>query len=69
MVHGAPVPVGFVAGTRSREVRQVGLGATRKLVGDRLRYVEGGHLYPMERPLETAEVVRGLIGQMRAEGR
>lgn len=61
--------MGFVAGTRSREVRQVGLGATRKLVGDRLRYVEGGHLYPMERPLETAEVVRGLIGQMRAEGR
>jgi hypothetical protein len=28
LAHGAPVPVGFLAGTRSREVRQVGLDAT-----------------------------------------
>ncbi|WP_423193134.1 alpha/beta fold hydrolase [Cupriavidus sp. H18C2] len=69
VAQGVPVPVGFVAGTRSREVRQVGLGATRRLVGERLRFVEGGHLYPMERPLETAGVVRDLIGGMRqAEG-
>ena len=68
VAHGAPVPVGFIAGTKSREVRQVGLGATRKLVGDRLRFMEGGHLYPMERPLETAATVRELIGQMRDGG-
>ncbi|MFJ5380859.1 alpha/beta fold hydrolase [Cupriavidus sp. CER94] len=68
VAHGAPVPVGFIAGTKSREVRQVGLGATRKLVGDRLRFMEGGHLYPMERPLETAATVHELIGQMRDSG-
>ena len=68
VAQGAPVPVSFVAGTKSREVRQVGLAATRKLVGDRLRFVEGGHLYPMELPLDTAAVVRDLIGQMRQAG-
>ena len=66
---GAPVPVGFVAGTRSREVRQCGLGATRRLVGERLRFIEGGHLYPMEKPLETAALVRDLIAQIRQESR
>lgn len=30
LAHGAPVPLGFLAGTRSREVRQVGLDATRR---------------------------------------
>lgn len=65
VARGAPVPVSFVAGTRSLEVRQAGLGATRKLVGQRLRFIEGGHLYPMEKPLETAAVVGELIQAMR----
>ncbi len=69
VARGAPVPVGFVAGTRSREVRQCGLSATRRLVGEHLRFIEGGHLYPMERPLETAQLVRDLIGAMRRDGR
>ncbi len=64
---GTPFPVGFVAGTRSREIRQLGLGATRRIVGGRLRWIEGSHLYPMEKPLETAALVRELIGGMRAE--
>jgi pimeloyl-ACP methyl ester carboxylesterase len=68
VAHGAPVPVAFVAGTQSREVRQCGLGATRKLVGERLRFIEGGHLYPMERPLETAATIRQLIADMRDGG-
>ncbi len=69
VARGAPVPVGFVAGTRSREVRQCGLGATRRLVGPNLRFIEGGHLYPMERPQQTAQLVRELIGAMREQGR
>ncbi|AOY99341.1 alpha/beta hydrolase [Cupriavidus sp. USMAHM13] len=65
---GAPVPVAFIAGTRSREVRQCGMGATRRLVGEHLRFIEGGHLYPMEQPGQTAVLVRELIGAMRAAG-
>lgn len=58
-------PVAFVGGTRSREVRAIGLRATRCLVGPRLRRVEGGHLFPMERPAETAQAVRASIDGMR----
>lgn len=65
VAHGTPFPVGFIAGTHSREVRQAGLAATRRLVGERLRFVEGGHLYPMERPLETAREIVSLIDSMR----
>ena len=63
---GTAFPVSFVAGTRSREIRQVGLGATRRIVGSRLRWIEGSHLYPMEKPLETAGLIRELINEMRA---
>lgn len=51
----------FIGGTRSLEVRRAGLGATRRLVGSRLGWVDGGHLFPMEHPRETAaEVLRWL---------
>ena len=58
---GVPVPVGFLAGTDSRELRQVGLAATRQLVGERLRYVPGTHLFPMEQPAQTAERLREVL--------
>ena len=61
--------VAFIAGTRSREMQQVGLAMTRKVVGtdhsDRIRYIEGSHLFPMERPEETAtqldELLKSLV--------
>lgn len=55
-------PVGFVGGTQSVEVRQVGLAATRQLVHERLLWLEGSHLFPMEKPLDTAAAVLQLIG-------
>lgn len=64
LVHGSPVPVSFIAGTRSREVRQVGLDATRRLAGERFEWMEGSHLYPMERPIETARAVQRLLFAM-----
>lgn len=64
---GVPVPVGFLAGTRSKELRQVGLAATRQIVGKHIRYVRGSHLFPMERPLETAEVLRAMLLELRGD--
>jgi pimeloyl-ACP methyl ester carboxylesterase len=55
---GAPVPVGFIGGRHSREIRQVGLGATLRLVGREFEWIDGGHLFPMEHPLETAHALR-----------
>jgi pimeloyl-ACP methyl ester carboxylesterase len=59
-----PVPVGFIAGTRSEELRQAGMGATRKLVGDNLVMIEGTHLYPMESPRLTAQLTREMIARL-----
>ena len=56
-----PLPIGFIAGTSSEELRQAGLDATRRLVGDRLVMIEGGHLYPLEKPEETARLTHEMI--------
>jgi pimeloyl-ACP methyl ester carboxylesterase len=59
-----PVPVGFIAGTDSLELRQAGLEATRKLVGDNFVTIEGTHLYPMEKPALTARLTRDMIAKL-----
>jgi len=64
-----PLPIGFVAGTRSLELRQAGLAATRKLVGDNFVTIEGSHLYPMESPQLTARLTREMIGRLLAQSR
>ncbi len=59
--HPLNCPVAFVGGTQSQEMKQVGMVMTHKLVGrepsDRLQMIEGSHLFPMERPLETAAAI------------
>lgn len=62
--HPLRAPVGFIGGTRSREVRQVGLATTRALVHDHLQWLEGGHLFPMEQPAATAAVVLSMLAAL-----
>ncbi len=62
------VPVAFIGGRNSREVRHVGLRATRALVGSRLYWTGGSHLFPMEAPDETAGLIRTAIDAMRDAG-
>jgi pimeloyl-ACP methyl ester carboxylesterase len=62
-----PLPIGFVAGTRSEELRQAGMASTRKLVGDHLVMIEGTHLYPMESPRLTAQLTREMIVRLLPE--
>jgi pimeloyl-ACP methyl ester carboxylesterase len=64
VAHGAPVPVGFIAGTHSREVRHVGLEMTRRVVGQHFEWMDGSHLFPMERPIETAHAIRRLLNAL-----
>lgn len=59
--HPPRCPVAYLAGTQSSEGRQVGLAATRRLVHQRLAWMEGSHLFPMERPLDTAAAVLRLL--------
>ena len=59
-----PVPIGFVAGTDSAELRQAGLAHTRALVGDNFSAIEGGHLFPMESPVRAARLAREMITRL-----
>jgi pimeloyl-ACP methyl ester carboxylesterase len=60
-------PFHFVGGLQSRELARVGLGGTERLVaaraGNTLLRVPGPHLFPMERPLETAQLIHDLVVQ------
>jgi pimeloyl-ACP methyl ester carboxylesterase len=64
-VHPPRCPVGFIGGTQSAEVRQVGLAATRALTHGRMQWLDGSHLFPMEEPEATAAAV---LAQLRAMG-
>jgi pimeloyl-ACP methyl ester carboxylesterase len=68
LARGAPVPVGFIGGTRSKEVRQVGLSATRRATGGHIEWIEGSHLFPMEKPIETARAVQRMLRELSERG-
>lgn len=59
--HPPQCPVGFLAGTQSAEMRQGGFDASHRLAGAHFRTLEGTHLFPMERPDETAQAVLDLL--------
>lgn len=59
-----PVPIGFVGGVESVELRQAGLSATRALVGENFSEIEGGHLFPMESPEKAARLTREMIARL-----
>ena len=69
--HPLRCPVGFLGGTESLEMKQVGMAMTRRLVGphpERLRMVEGSHLFPMERPAETAAAIEASLQALENRG-
>jgi pimeloyl-ACP methyl ester carboxylesterase len=55
--HPPKCPVTYLGGRASREGRGVGMDAIRQLCGERIEWVEGSHLFPFERPLQTAQAV------------
>lgn len=68
--HPLQCPAAFIGGTESEEMGQVGMAMTHKLVGKtpspRLQMVEGSHLFPMEKPLETAVAMHVAIQSLLA---
>jgi hypothetical protein len=67
--HPLQCPMAFVRGTESTEIRQVGMRATERLAQGRISSIEGSHLFPLERPAETADQVLKLIATMALERR
>jgi pimeloyl-ACP methyl ester carboxylesterase len=66
--HPPRCPVHFIGGTQSAEMRQAGMEATRRVVKNRITMIEGTHLFPMERPDQTAAEVLRAIGAMVRDG-
>ena len=64
--HPLQCPMAFVRGSASDEVRRVGMSATQRLAQGRVSVIEGSHLFPFEKPAETACEVLRLIALMRA---
>lgn len=62
--HPPRCPVGFIGGTQSDEMRRAGLAATKALVGDREIWLEGSHLFPFERPDDTAAQVLTMLASL-----
>lgn len=62
--HPLQCPVHLLAGTDSAEMRQVGMALTNKIVKGRITMMDGSHLFPMERPIETAAAIEEAIRAM-----
>ncbi len=55
--HPPRCPVAYIGGTQSPEGRMAGLGTVRRLCAARISWVEGSHLIPFEKPIDTARAV------------
>jgi pimeloyl-ACP methyl ester carboxylesterase len=56
------VPVTFIGGKHSRELRMVGHAATRNMFGTSFIEIDAGHLMPFEKPHATARaVIKALV--------
>jgi pimeloyl-ACP methyl ester carboxylesterase len=56
------VPAGFICGRESAESRRIGLATTRRHF--RLVRIEGGHLFPFERPETAAQAIREMADEL-----
>ena len=66
--HPPPCPVACIGGPRSVELRQVGLALTRRVAGKRITMMEGSHLFPMEKPAETAVAIAAALQGLAPAG-
>ena len=64
--HPLKCPVAFIGGTRSEEMKQVGMTMTQQIVKGRIMMLEGSHLFPMEKPLATAAAIEASLRGMAA---
>lgn len=66
--HPIACPVAFIGGTRSVEIRQVGLELTQRICKGRVMMLDGGHLFPMEKPLVAAAAIETALLNLKSLG-
>ena len=52
------LPISYIGGTHSREAQLAGLSFMRKNFDIDFYQIEGSHLFPLEKPLETASLIK-----------
>ena len=62
--HPIKCPVAFIGGTRSAEIRQVGMSLTQRITHGRIMMLDGTHLFPMEKPHVTAAAIEAALLNM-----
>ncbi|NER61931.1 alpha/beta hydrolase [Pseudomonas sp. MAFF212428] len=60
------LPLAMVRGTRSKVVRQHHARAVRNMPQGEYHSVPGGHMFPLERPHDTASLIKGLFDRWQA---
>jgi len=58
------VPAAYIGGTHSREAKLARLSFMKKNFPFEFHFLEGSHLFPLEKPQETAEIVRALANTL-----
>ena len=59
--HPLHAPVSFIGGLQSAEMKQVGVTMTQQVTHGRLSWVDGSHLFPMEKPQVTAAAIEAAL--------
>lgn len=59
--HPLKCPVAFIGGLHSAEMKQVGTTMTLQVTQGRISWVDGSHLFPMEKPMVTAAAIEAAL--------
>ena len=59
--HPLKCPAASIGGRQSLEMKQVGMAMTTEITKGRVMMLDGGHLFPMERPVATAAAIEAAL--------
>lgn len=59
--HPLKCKAAFIGGLQSEEMQQVGAAMTRRVVQGRMMFMDGSHLFPMEKPVATAAAIESTL--------
>jgi surfactin synthase thioesterase subunit len=57
------VPTAYIGGTHSTEAKMARLSFMQKHFPFEFRFIEGSHLFPFEKPQETAAIIKNIISK------
>lgn len=58
------VPAAYIGGTKSEEARMARLSFMKKNMPFEFHFLDGSHLFPLEKPLETAAVIKHAVERL-----